>query len=62
MPTKLTAEIITAAIEGFESQKRRIDDQIAELHALLPGGPAETAPRNPQKGSARNSLPPPEGA
>jgi len=44
MPTpKLTAEIITAAIEGFESQKRRIDDQIAELRALLPGGPAESA-------------------
>jgi hypothetical protein len=39
MPTpKLTANIITAAIEGFESQKRRIDDQIAELRAMLPGG------------------------
>src|ERR1019366_6060229 len=44
MPTQqLTAEIITAAIEGFEFQKRRIDDQIAELRALLPGGPAESA-------------------
>ena len=44
MPTpKLTAEIITAAIEGFESQKRRIDDQIASLRAMLPGGPSETA-------------------
>jgi hypothetical protein len=44
MPTqKLTAEIISAAIEGFQSQKRRIDDQIAGLRALLPGGPAETA-------------------
>jgi hypothetical protein len=44
MPTqKLTAEIITAAIEGFESQKRRIDDQITELRLLLPGGPAESA-------------------
>ena len=44
MPTqKLTPEIITAAIEGFESQKRRIDDQIAELRALLPGGSAERA-------------------
>jgi len=42
MPTqKLTAEIITAAIEGFQSQKRRIDDQIAELRFMLPGGPAE---------------------
>ena len=36
MPTqKLTPEIINAAIEGFESQKRRIDSQIAELRQLL---------------------------
>src|ERR1035441_4541072 len=41
MPTKLTNEIITAAIEGFESQKRRIDDQIGELRAMLAGGPGE---------------------
>lgn len=39
----LTAEIITAAIEGFESQKRRIDGQIAELRALLAGAPAKFA-------------------
>ncbi len=39
MPTpKLNAEIIAAAIEGFESQKRRIDSQIGELRAMLPGG------------------------
>ncbi|MGP8243015.1 MAG: hypothetical protein ACLQVN_00680 [Bryobacteraceae bacterium] len=38
MPTtKLTAEIIHAAIEGFESQKRRIDSQIGELRQLLNG-------------------------
>jgi hypothetical protein len=38
MPTqRLTAEILTAAIEGFESQKRRIDVQIAELRILLDG-------------------------
>jgi len=44
MPTpKLTNEIITAAIEGFEAQKTRIDGQIAELRALLTGGPAESA-------------------
>ena len=43
MPTKiLTPEIITAAIDGFESQKRRIDNQIAELRAMLFGSPAET--------------------
>jgi hypothetical protein len=39
MPThKLTPEIIHAAIVGFEQQKLRIDAQIAELHAMLPGG------------------------
>ena len=57
-PQKLTPEIITAAIEGFESQKRRIDGQIAELRAMLPGGSAETAAtpeaptRKPRKFSA----------
>ena len=43
MPTsKLTPEIITAAIEGFESQKRQIDEQISELRSMLTGS-AETA-------------------
>ena len=52
MPThKLTPEIITAAIEGFESQKRHIDTQIAELRSILSGGPAESAatPEAPAK-------------
>jgi hypothetical protein len=44
MPThKLTPEIITAAVLGFEEQKRRIDDQIAELRALLPRGSTPAA-------------------
>ena len=43
MPT-LTNEIIDAAIEGFEAQKRRIDDQIAELRAMRSGSPAVSAP------------------
>jgi hypothetical protein len=44
MPTqKLTPEIIHAAIEGFESQKRRIDSQIDELRQLLNGGSAGPA-------------------
>lgn len=43
MPTKLTAEIITAAIQGFEFQKTSIDGKIAELRSLLPGGPATSA-------------------
>ena len=40
---RLTPEIITAAILGFEEQKRHIDSKIAELRAVLPGGPNETA-------------------
>ena len=44
MPTrKLTHEVIVAAITGFEAQKTRIDDQIAELRAMLPSGPTEPA-------------------
>ncbi|MGO9126016.1 MAG: hypothetical protein ACLP6G_14145 [Terriglobales bacterium] len=43
MLTKLTKEIITAAIAGYESQRARIDQQIAELRGLLAGGPAKTA-------------------
>ena len=43
MPPKLTGEIITAAILGFEEQKRQIDTKIAELRAMLPGGPATPA-------------------
>jgi hypothetical protein len=43
MATKLTNEIITAAIAGFEEQKRHIDSEIAELRAVLSGGSAETA-------------------
>jgi hypothetical protein len=43
MPTqKLTSEIITAAIEGFGHQRTRIDQQIAELRALLSGVPVES--------------------
>jgi hypothetical protein len=42
MPPKLTPEIITAAIDGFEAQKTHIDAKIAELRAMLPGGSTET--------------------
>jgi hypothetical protein len=34
---KLTNEMIEAAIQGFESQKKHIDSQIAELRAMLSG-------------------------
>lgn len=53
MPPKLTHEIITAAIEGFETQKKRIDDQIAELRTLLAGGSSEPAAPAPQKQKRR---------
>ena len=51
---KLTPEIINAAVEGFEQQKLRIDAQIAELRAMLHGGPTATAatPEGP-KGKRR---------
>ena len=58
MPTqKLTPEFINAAIEGFESQKRRIDAQLSELKQLLRGdstGAAvvSEAPRHARKISA----------
>ena len=42
MPSKLTNEMIEAAILGSEEQKRRIDVQIAELRAMLSGTPVET--------------------
>ena len=55
MPTKtLTPEILTAAIEGFEQQKLRIDAQIAELRAMLLGGRTEpTATPKVPKGKRR---------
>lgn len=44
MPTKHEIEILTAAIEGFEAQKMRIDAQIAEIRQLMTGGSAAPAP------------------
>jgi hypothetical protein len=38
-----TPAIITAAILGFEEQKRNIDTQLAELRAMLPGHTTEAA-------------------
>jgi hypothetical protein len=43
MPTKLTTEILYAAIDGFEIQKARIEAQIAEIRQLLEGAPAPAA-------------------
>jgi len=41
MTTKLSPEVLLAAIEGFESQKKRINAQIAELHQVRNGGRTE---------------------
>lgn len=39
MTTKLNTELVTAAIAGFEEQKKRLDAHIAELrNMLLPEG------------------------
>lgn len=43
MAEVLTNEIINAAIEGFESQKKRIDSQIASLKGMLTGRSAESS-------------------
>jgi beta-phosphoglucomutase-like phosphatase (HAD superfamily) len=47
MPTKLDAEIVAAAIAGFEEQKRRIDARIAELRNMQGLAAAEGAGRAP---------------
>jgi len=39
---KIKNEILIAAIQGYESQKIRIDQQITELRAMLKGRPAKT--------------------
>ena len=60
---KLSHEIISAAIEGFEAQKVRIDAQIAELRGSLSGsGSTETEPssappkRRTMSASARRRI------
>jgi len=59
MPTpKLTNEILNAEILGMEAQKDKLDAQIAELRAMLPGGPkpmdatSDAAPHRRRKMSA----------
>jgi hypothetical protein len=40
---KFTAEIIQAAIDGYEAQKTRIDEKIAELRGMGSGRSSEPA-------------------
>jgi hypothetical protein len=41
MPTKLSHEVLLAAIEGFQLQKSQIDTQITELRQMLNGNRTE---------------------
>jgi hypothetical protein len=50
---QLTQGIIDAAIQGFESQKRRIDEQIAELRALSNGHAPRTESSAPPRTKKR---------
>jgi len=64
MPTKrLTKEIVSAAILGFEEQKKGINARIAELRAMLPGGSADATmtgltrrPRRKMSAAARKAI------
>jgi hypothetical protein len=56
MPT-LSKQVIEAAIEGFEGQKLHIDAQIAELRAMLNGGPA-TPVTKPKPATATRKMSP----
>jgi hypothetical protein len=56
MPT-LSKQIIEAAIEGFEGQKLHIDAQIAELRAMLNGGPVASV-TEPKAGTAKRKMSP----
>ena len=62
MANKISQEIISAAIEGFEAQKVRIDAQIAELRATLSGSGTATEPssappkRRTMSASARRRI------
>jgi hypothetical protein len=54
MPPKLTPEIISAAIDGLEEKRRRLEDQIGELRAMLPGVRRSYSPAdNTEAGSGK---------
>jgi hypothetical protein len=53
---KLTKDIVDAAIEGFEAQKKRIDAQIAELRALGTDTEGATLPGAPRKRGRKGRI------
>src|SRR6516225_7751048 len=60
MPTKLSTEIIAAAIAGFEQQKKRLDANITELRQMLnpttTDGSAPTPVRRKMSAAARARI------
>ena len=61
--TQTTADILSAALEGFEAQKNRIDVRIAEIKQMLngsgtgPSGVSEaTAPRRNVSAASRRRM------
>lgn len=62
MPTVIDNEILAAAIEGFEAQKKRLDLRIAEIRQKLTGvhtGAAEEgSPEAPAGGRKRRKMSP----
>src|ERR1700729_3492080 len=57
MPSKLNNDVLAAAIDGFEAQKRRIDSQIAEIRQLMTGAPAEApVAEMPHAGRKRRKM------
>jgi hypothetical protein len=57
---RLTNEIIDAAILGFEEQKRRFDEQLAELRAMRTSdnhtAPASGRPRRKMSPAGRKAI------
>jgi hypothetical protein len=49
MPTKLTTQILAAAIIGFEEQKKRIDAQIVDLRQMQSPSATDGASGAPKK-------------
>jgi len=49
MTTKLASEIVSAAIVGYEVQRRRLDAQIAELRQMLSPGATDVSTHAPKK-------------
>jgi len=56
MPTKLTTEVLNAAIEGLEIQKTRINAQIAEIRGMLGRGSQSSGAPSPSPLRRRRKM------